>query len=444
MKTIKNILSNLTIQRLIGICRTFGFKGYANKLKDDIINLIVENVKNPQVKSLIAGKIPANGTSALIFKILLDNNNEYYYQSLKSAVLEKRTLSTFRANFNKLIENNIIFEMEDSDDSKILLPKEFTDFAITIINTKMDLSMSEEMQEEIEEVAIAQEKKEITTVDDLLYSKKYVQIDDLINALEAYEIETTGNKSQLIDKLLYGSTQPTNDVMAAVFGRSELSEICQDFGLPSSGNKDVLINRILEKLPLKVQGKGSKKSNSNLAKEFAKSSPVSKLKKKTQEEIEASQKTSAVASGMVSDEQVRQENKPLVPKEKKGIDFDDLVTFLRSLRPLRIEKEGDLQIYLKGILEGKYGVGNVRDEKAVKAGSQRYDLLLFNNVLIETKRTSAKKEIDAGIGQTIGYLDGNTNILVAIIAVFDTSDNKKLINQFADSCYNGKIRFVFW
>jgi hypothetical protein len=51
---------------------------------------------------------------------------------------------------------------------------------------------------------------------ELLYSKKYAQTEDLINVLDVYELKACGNKSQLIETLLYESNQPVDDILGTV------------------------------------------------------------------------------------------------------------------------------------------------------------------------------------------------------------------------------------
>jgi len=99
MKDIKNFLSDKKIPDLIHICKNFGLRGYTKLRKEGIINLINENVRNPQVQETIKYSIPDNGTVALILKNLIDNKNEVKYKDLRNAVLEKRSGSTFRDNY---------------------------------------------------------------------------------------------------------------------------------------------------------------------------------------------------------------------------------------------------------------------------------------------------------------------------------------------------------
>ncbi|HME53283.1 MAG TPA: hypothetical protein VKM55_13760 [Candidatus Lokiarchaeia archaeon] len=138
MKTIKNILNGLTIPDLITVCKNYGLHGYSNQVKDDIIALIVENVKNPHVKESIKAIIPANGTTALILKFISDHDNELSYLRLKEYLLQYRTLSTFRGNFNKMIENRVLFEIKGDNDSTVLIPKEFTDLVTRIIDANVE------------------------------------------------------------------------------------------------------------------------------------------------------------------------------------------------------------------------------------------------------------------------------------------------------------------
>lgn len=207
-------------------------------------------MRNPQVQETIKYSIPDNGTVALILKNLIDNKNEVKYADLRNAVLEKRSGSTFRDNYRTLLAQSFIFEDEKSEEDVLYLPKEFSDIAKEVIKKRIQ---EEEPELEIEEVVEEKEKEEkiISTIDQLLYSKKYTSVSGIQKELMDRNLKISGTKDQLIERLLYESNEPIQNILGILFGKIELKEICREFNLLISGTKDTLIDRILEKLPPK-------------------------------------------------------------------------------------------------------------------------------------------------------------------------------------------------
>ena len=248
MKSIKDLLPDKNVPDLIHVCKNLGLRGYTKLRKEGIINLISENVRNPQVQETIKYSIPDNGTVALILKSLIDNKNEVKYSALRNVVLEKRSNSTFRDNYRLLLAKSFIFEDEKSEDDILYLPKEFSDIAKEVIEKRIQ---KEEPEPEFEEVVEEQEKEEkiISTIDQLLYSKKFTSVSGIQKELMDRNLKISGTKNQLIERLLYESNEPIQNILSILFGKIELKEICWEFNLLVSGTKDTLIDRILEKLP---------------------------------------------------------------------------------------------------------------------------------------------------------------------------------------------------
>ena len=148
MKSIKDLLPDKNVPDLIHVCKNLGLRGYTKLRKEGIVNLISENVKNPQVQETIKYSIHDNGTVALILKSLIDNKNELKYADLRNDVLEKRSNSTFRDNYRILLAKSFIFEDEKSEVDILYLPKEFSDIANEAIVKRIQ---EEEHEIEIEE-----------------------------------------------------------------------------------------------------------------------------------------------------------------------------------------------------------------------------------------------------------------------------------------------------
>ena len=247
MKSLKKLLPSKTVLILVNICRKYALKNYSSLKKDGLINLILTNINNPQVSETVKSLIKNNGTTALILKNLVDNNNEVSYSVLRKEVLKNRTGSTFLGYYKVLTENFFVFEDDSTEDDTVFLPQEFTRFAKSVIEKHIkDEEAVEIVITEVEEKA----SRQITTIDQLLYSKKYTKVESLQEILKNINLPFSGNKTQIIERLLDETKIGVEELINSLFGKNELREICIDFGLPRSGNKDVLIERILRKFPL--------------------------------------------------------------------------------------------------------------------------------------------------------------------------------------------------
>lgn len=246
------LLPTKTIDILVNICKKYGLRGYSGLKKEGIINLILQNINNPQVSEYIRSLIRNNATTALILKKIVDNKYEISYSTLREEILQDRTSSTFRGYYRLLIENFILFEEDWSDDDLVYLPKEFTHFSKEVIEKHI-----QDEEAEIIEVSEEDEKeiKSISTLDELLYSKKYTSVEFLQEILKMLEMSYSGNKSQMIERLIYETEADTNNVLNILLSKNELSDMCRDFSLPVSGTKDILIERILNKFPLEKSKK---------------------------------------------------------------------------------------------------------------------------------------------------------------------------------------------
>ncbi|MGV9203863.1 MAG: SAP domain-containing protein [Promethearchaeia archaeon] len=247
MQKIINILPEKTVSTLKDICRTYDLNGYSRLRKDGLINLIKQNIKNPQFKEKIEELIPQNGTTAFILKPILEGKGHREYSELREEVLKNRSNSSFRTYFQMLLSNFILFESDAEDEDIIYLPDEFRSIAEKIMNENLD---AEELEGVEAEEMEGEEPTEIETLDDLLYSKKYTTKKLLKRELEKLELSQSGTKDDLIARLLYESGGNVEDILNQVFAKVDLKEICREYNLFISGTKAELIARIVERLPV--------------------------------------------------------------------------------------------------------------------------------------------------------------------------------------------------
>ncbi len=92
------------------------------------------------------------------------------------------------------------------------------------------------------------EKVKFSTIDDLLASK-FIDSEYLTSLLTYYELPLFEDKSLIVNYLLYESRVPIKELLYLMFGKSKLKEICQYLNLPSTGQREILIDRIIEHLP---------------------------------------------------------------------------------------------------------------------------------------------------------------------------------------------------
>jgi len=304
MKSLKSLLPTKTVTFLIYICRKYDLKKYSSLKKDGLLNLILTSINNPQVSEKIRSLIKNNGTTALILKNLVDNNNEISYSKLRKEVLKDRSGSAFLGYYKVLTENCIIFEDDSTDDDFVFLPREFTRFTKEVIEKHIK-------DEEPEEIIITEKEekalKEISTIDQLLYSKKYMKVESLQEILKNVNLPFSGNKTQIIERILYETKINIEGIIDSLFGKNELREICIGFDLPRSGNKYILIERILGKFPLAKPKRAVK----------AKAKPLQKatIKVKKEPKAMASSKAQATVAKEVKEES-RKEKKPLIAQFK--------------------------------------------------------------------------------------------------------------------------------
>ena len=304
MKSIKTLLPTKTVTFLVNICRKYDLKKYSSLKKDGLLNLILTSINNPQVSEKIRSLIKNNGTTALILKNLVDNKNEISYAKLRKEVLKDRSGSAFLGYYKVLRENFIIFEDDSTDDDIVFLPREFTRFTKEVIEKHIK-------DEEPEEIIITEEEekasKEISTIDQLLYSKKYMKVESLQEILKNVNLPFSGNKTQIIERILYETKINIEGIIDSLFGKNELREICIGFDLPRSGNKYILIERILGKFPLAKPKRTVK----------AKAKPLQKatIKVKKEPKAMASSKAQATVVKEVKEES-RKEKKPLIDQFK--------------------------------------------------------------------------------------------------------------------------------
>ncbi|MBE8540251.1 SAP domain-containing protein [Geoglobus acetivorans] len=159
--------------------------------------------------------------------------------------------------------------------------------------------------------------------------------------------------------------------------KDQLKEISRIFGLPVSGNKDELISLIV-----------SSTRPSDLAKVLESEIGPKEKKKDVRPKTEAKQK-----------------------KREQDVDaskvFREIVKLLRKITPPKVKNEDELELYVLGLLQGKFEnkkIEVVPQTIAVSKGkTTQPDIVVGGAVAVELKYIRGSGDADRGIGQATKY-----------------------------------------
>ncbi len=160
--------------------------------------------------------------------------------------------------------------------------------------------------------------------------------------------------------------------------KDQLKEIARIFGLPVSGNKDELISLIV-----------SNTRPSDLAKVLeSEIGPKEKKKGDTKPKAETKQK-----------------------RREQDVDasklFKEIVKLLKKVTPPKVKSEDELELYVLGLLQGKFEskkIEVVPQTIAVSKGkTTQPDIVVGGVVAVELKYIRGSGDADRGIGQATKY-----------------------------------------
>ncbi|AEA46900.1 SAP domain-containing protein [Archaeoglobus veneficus] len=156
--------------------------------------------------------------------------------------------------------------------------------------------------------------------------------------------------------------------------KDELKEIASMYGLPVSGTKDELVSRILSNAKLSDLAKILEVKPESKQKEDVK--PQAKQKKQDPE-IDASKF------------------------------FKEIVKLLKKITPPKVKNEDELELYVLGLLQGKFAsrkIEVVPQTIAVSRGkTTQPDIVVGGAVAVELKYIKGADDSDRGIGQAVKY-----------------------------------------
>lgn len=185
-------------------------------------------------------------------------------------------------------------------------------------------------------------------------------MEDLRDLLEEAGLKKSGNKRQLIDRIINETGYTLDYILSWLFKKDPLIEICEKMGLSSTGDKTAIINRILSKLGYKE---------------------IKIPKKVSKEEKE-------------------------IEKEKERL-FKEVCKVLESFSPYKPRDEGDIEREVFRLLKAKFGergisvfgqsIGVVRGKTLVP------DIVVGRSVAVELKYIRRSSDFRMAIAQAAEY-----------------------------------------
>ena len=179
----------------------------------------------------------------------------------------------------------------------------------------------------------------------------YFTKDDLADLLERAELKKSGNKRELIERLLNESNYDLSYLLSMLY-REELAEICENFSIPKKGSKQAMIEEILKRMDI-------------------------------QRKVE---KTS---------------------KKLETAEINEIYSALKEFRPYKPKSEPELEKQLVQFLDGK-GIKGVTPQKAGAHRGSIYvpDIVIGKTAAIEIKyfkEGHSKVKWDEAVGQAVRY-----------------------------------------
>lgn len=428
---LADILKEKTIEELKSFARANDIVGFSGLKKDDLVSLIlIAVIDTEQLKRMFTRLSPS--TKWILMLLAIDFKGHASLDALEAAIKEQYTHKTFRKAIGTLLDSpffGLIFN--ESDQDICIIPEDIRSELQPLIDQYSEKHrrngeyISSSSEESPEEIAAEAEEIEDAKEIELNIPKKLFPIADLMvyvdNATmkfycEEHSLTKGGNKNQLIERIL-NSNPNFNELFDILFATPELQMIAKDLNLSKSGTKLELISKILEKLDLKMS-------------ESLK--PEKESMKKILHLDELKQNISPTPKQSVILEE---------DKESEKI-VEDLIYELDRLKPPKPTDEKNLQFFILGYLWGKFGNRFVKYEVTSFNKKQRLDISLWNKIIFEIKVTRSTTDIRNGIGQTVQYLSQFPQYKYAIIIVYDESEGQNMKSQFFYK--QDKIYMIFY
>lgn len=437
-----DILKEKSKEDLKNFARTNEIAGYSDLKKDELVQLILTAVNDAErLKGMFTRLSPS--AKWILMILTLDFNGVSRLDVLEQAVQQQYSRKTFRKAIGMLLESPFFgLEFTPEDVGIGFIPDGMKAEVHTLAeqyakrHRKEEGSDLELMNGTPEEIAAVLEEKEeekeiVSNVPisllPLVELLNYTDKNTLKFYCEEHGLVKGGNRQQLIERIL-NSDLNLEELFDTLFSTPELQMMAKDLHLSKIGKKAEIIQRILEAFSL---------FSAKLATSFE-----PKPDKPTPEP-EGSRKE------VVKEEEIKHPTNPekieILRKDSNNLEkqIEELLEELGHTKRPKPRDEKEFQFFMLGYLYGKYGSGhrNVTYERAVQG--QRFDITLWGKIIIETKVTASKRDVKDGLGQLLDYLEQNKQYTHGILAVYDESTERNLNSQFSHK-YADKIYVDFF
>lgn len=238
--SFKELLSNVDSREdLSDICRNNNIKNFAKKDRAGLEEWIFQTMNNKQYIKDLLDTLPES--AVLLLDLLIKESG---LDQAKGKFLASYSANTYHLNLRRLTGSGIIFAYIENEIDFYAIPKEFKPWIKEYIKEN-----GISIEEAVEEEESSAETSEFKDFDALAWSA-IIPIDNLRSFLEEHELAIDGTKMALIHRIFYEKQLSREDFLS-MFGKEELKIIAEILGLTKGGNKQEIINRIVEKLPLK-------------------------------------------------------------------------------------------------------------------------------------------------------------------------------------------------
>ena len=342
---VRGCLRACNVEELKDIARNRMISGFSILNKAELVELIAQNISKRDSTESALEAIP-NSASFMLQIVSRTPKNEVGVEQLKAEFLQMYSNSTFYSARDTLMRFGFLFEFWENDECVYLAPTEIAKF----IKVE-DISTWGVVEEDEEEI------KTIASFEDLL---EYASKNALKDLLDETDLKKSGNKPELIERIVDESGFTPNYILERLFSKQALKDLCIELDLPSSGDKTTLIDRITTKFGLK---------------------PVPKRRAVTTEE-------------------------KIEKKEKMDL-FKEVCAELKKYSPYRPRDEGDIEREIFGTLRTKFeprGISVVGQSIGVRRGKTLIpDIVVGKQVAVELKYIKQSSEYQRVIGQAVQY-----------------------------------------
>jgi len=342
---LRECLEFCTLEELREIARLRGLRGYSTLNKGELIEFIAQNIARKDATIEVLEEI--SGSMKFLLNIVANSEGyEIPYFELKEKFKKKYSDTTFYNALNSLKSLGLIYEYLEDDESFVTIPVEIAKFIKPAVK---------EVEKEVEE-------EKITSLQDVL---NYASLEDLRDLLEEAELKKSGNKKQLIERIINETGYTPDYILSQLFTKDELIEICRMMDLPSTGDKTTIINRILSEIGFKE---------------------VRKPKKVPEEE-----------------------------KEREKL-FREVCKLLEDFSPYKPRDEGDIEREVFRLLKSRFeerGIPVVGQAIGVVRGKTRVpDIVIGKSIAVELKYIRRSADFQKAVGQAVMYQQSHPYVIL--------------------------------